>query len=377
MSRRTFPRAAGLVAASALAVLTGGCATLPQAGPTGGMVQKEAGPASFDLIEINRAEALPVPPPQPSYMPFPPKLQSGVERIAVGDVLNVVFYEVGVRIFSGAPGAPGGAFDPSAKAEAIGGLEVDQAGTIRLPYVGTMRAAGRTTRQLADEIEDRLRGKSEYPQVIVRLEAANGSGVMLAGEIARPGRMRLSAAHEKLLDAIALAGGPRDPRANLLVRVERDDQKIEIPLDDLAYANLGGMPLEPGDRIEIVRAQRSFAVLGSANRVNRYDLPLRRFPLVEALAVAGGPNENFADPAAVFVFRFERRGPEASTEAQRPVVYHFNMLKPASYLLAQQFYTQDNDVIYVAGAEANQPSKLLQVIGQVLGPAAVARQLTK
>ncbi len=37
----------------------------------------------------------------------------------------------------------------------------------------------------------------------------------------------------------------------------------------------------------------------------------------------------------------------------------------------------DKDVIYVAGAEANQPSKLLQIIGQVFNPLAIAWQVVK
>ena len=96
-----------------------------------------------------------------------------------------------------------------------------------------------------------------------------------------------------------------------------------------------------------------------------------RFSLVEALALSGGPNENIADPAAVFVFRFEKAG----DGVEHPTVYHFNMLKPASYFLSQKFYMTNKDVIYVAGAQANQPSKLLQIIGQIFNPLVIARQV--
>lgn len=365
-----------LAALCASLALTGGCATLPQAGPTGGKIERAGDNGEFRLVEVSSAAALPQPPPAPEYVPFPPQFDTALERIAPGDMVSVVFYEVGVRVFSGGETGPAGGFDPSARAQTIGPLEVDRAGTIRLPYTGTVQAAGRTTRELAQEIEARMRGKSENPQVVVRLDAANGSGIIVAGEVTRPGRVRLSAAQERLLDVITLAGGAREPLTTVLVRVERAGRTVEAPMDGLTYANLGGMPMEPGDRVELIRERRGYSVMGSANRVNRYDLPLRRMSIVEALALAGGPNETFADPAAVFVFRYESKGTPDGETVQEPVVYHLNMLKPASYLLGQQFYLSDKDVIYVGGADANLPTKMLQIIGQVFTPIVLTRQIT-
>ena len=374
-SRRPF-RSLLLIATCACLGLTAGCATLPQTGPTGKKVERDGARGLFTIVEVDQPATLPRPPAEPDYVPFPPKFTTGLERIAPGDFLNIVFYEVGVRVFSGGANDPGAAFDPAAKAQQIGGLEVDRSGTIRLPYTGTIKAAGLTPRELADAIEVRLRGKSENPQVVVRVEAANGSGVMVAGEVVRPGRFRLSAAQERLLDVITLSGGARDPVTSVLVRVERESKTVEAPMDGLTYANLGGMPMEPGDRVELIRERRAFAILGSANRVNRYDLPLRRLSIIDALAAAGGPNDNLANPAAVFVFRYEKTGSDGLNSIERPMVYHLNMMKPTSYLLGQQFYLTDKDVIYIAGAEANLPSKMLQIIGQVFTPIVLTRQLT-
>lgn len=372
MSRRVFRT---LLLSAGLG-LTAGCATLPQTGPTGNKIEQDGARGLFSVVEVADTATLPKPPPSPDYVPFPPKFETGLERIAPGDVLSIVFYEVGVRVFSGGESAPGAAFDPAAKAQPIGALEVDRSGTIRLPYTGTIRAAGRTPRELAEDIEARLRGKSENPQVVVRVDAANGSGVMVAGEVTRPGRFRLSASQERLLDVITLSGGARDPVTSVLVRVERDGKTVEAPMDGLTYANLGGMPMEPGDRVELIRERRAYSVLGTANRVSRYDLPLRKLSIVEALALAGGPNDALANPAAVFVFRYEKAGAEGADAAERPVVYHLNMLKPKSYLLGQQFYLTDKDVVYIGGAEANLPTKMLQIIGQVFTPIVLTRQIT-
>lgn len=371
-SRRSNFLRTGLTAALALAL--GACASLPQAGPTGRRIVSAGGDGQFELVEVRSLAVLPATEALPEFKPLPPSWYSEVGQLGAGDTITVTFYEVGVRIFSGGSSAAGSSFDPAAKAERVGPVEIDPTGKVTLPYVGTVVAAGRTPTQLADDIQVRLRGKSEYPQVVVQLNVASGSTVVVGGEVDTPGRVRLTGAHERLLDVIALSGGHRGTTADILVRVLRKDTISEGPFEALNYSNLGGMPMEPGDRVELVRLPRNFSILGSANKVDRYDLPLRNYSLIEGLAKAGGPNENTADPGAVFVFRFVKDSQEAP---ERPVVYHLNMLQPISYLLAQKFELRNKDVVYIAGAEANQPGKLLQMIGQVFTPLVIAKQVTR
>ncbi|MDR2871318.1 MAG: polysaccharide biosynthesis/export family protein [Xanthomonadaceae bacterium] len=317
-------------------------------------------------MEVNRADAVPAAPEPAAFQPLPTDDALDITAIAPGDVLGVSLYELGVRIFSAGPAANSdSSFDPAAKNQQIGPLEVTREGTIRLPYVGVIFVAGMRPRDVEREIEARMAGRSEYPQVIVRQEAAFGSAVIVGGEVSNPGRFRLTPAHEKLLDVITLAGGYRGAgMSDLVVRVLRRGQISEAPLEGLDYSNGGGMEMEPGDRVEVLRRPRSYSVMGTANRVNRYDLPTRQVSLIEALALSGGPNDNLADPAAVFLFRYVKT-PDGE---DRPIVYHLNMMKPASYFLAQKFILENKDVIYVAGARANEPTKLLQVIGQVFTP---------
>jgi len=294
------------------------------------------------------------------------------EALAVGDLVSVTLYEVGARVFSGGGTAADAGFDPSAKAQKIGPIAIDRSGNVKLPYVGVVRFAGRTPMDVEADIERRLVGQSEFPQALVHLDTAVGSAVVVGGEVTNPGRIRLTAAGERLLDVITLAGGYRGQLSDLLVTVDRQGQSSEGPLDALTYGNGGGMLMEPGDRVEVLRRPRTYSVLGSAGRVNRFELPTRRVSLVEALALAGGANENTANPAAVFVFRFVKD----ANEVEKATVYHIDMMKPSSYLLGQKFLLDDKDVIYLAGADANQPSKLITIISQIFTPVLLARQLT-
>lgn len=361
---RLLPHNSCLQASLAL-LLLGGCATLPRSGPQGQAIVNSATDGVFALVEVDHIDAVPAAPEPASFQPLPTHA-TDVTAIAPGDVLSISLYELGVRIFSGGPaGNDDTGFDPAARNQQIGLLEVARDGTIRLPYVGVVTVAGMGPSDVEREIETRMVGKSENPQVIVRLEAAVGSAVIVGGEVSNPGRFRLTAAHERLLDVITLAGGYRGAgMSDLVVRVERRGQVVEAPLEGMNYSNGGGMEMEPGDRVEILRRPRSYSMMGTANRINRYDLPTRQVSLIEALALAGGPNDNLADPAAIFLFRYEKT-PDGE---DRPIVYHINMMKPASYFLAQKFILENKDVIYIAGAKANEPTKLLQVIGQVFTP---------
>jgi polysaccharide export outer membrane protein len=359
------PRKGRVLATLALLSLAG-CAALPKSGPQGHAVIRDATKGAYTLVEVDHADAVPAAPEPATFQPLPPQASPDIDALAPGDEITISIYEVGVRLFSaGGQSSSDTGFDPAATKQQIGPLEVSSAGTIRLPYLGVIAVAGKRPSEVEHDIEARMAGRSENPKVIVKQNTAVGSAVIVGGEVTNPGRFRLTPAHEKLLDVITLAGGYRGTgMSDLVVRVYRQGLVSEAPLEGLDYSNGGGMEMEPGDRVEVLRQPRSYSVMGASNRINRYDLPTRQISLIEALALAGGPNDNLADPAAVFLFRYVKT-PDGK---DRPTVYHVNMMKPESYFLAQRFTLENKDVIYIAGARANEPTKLLQTIGQIFTP---------
>ena len=77
-----------------------------------------------------------------------------------------------------------------------------------------------------------------------------------------------------------------------------------------------------------------------------------------------GINATSGDPRAIFVFRLV----EGSDGEEQPTVFHFNMLEASSYILAQRFEMRDDDVLYIGEAEANRPSRVVQVLSQLFFP---------
>ncbi len=352
-----------------------GCAFVSSSGPSVGDIRKGSKTGQFELVAVDSPDKLP-PPASAEIEILPTPTRSGyAAALAPGDVISIAFFEVGVRLFSSGPESPTtDSFDPSARSQRLSGLEIDGNGTIRLPYLGTINAAGETPTSLGHIIERKMVRMSQNPQVIVSLEAAVGSAVMVSGVVARPGRLKLSAAREQLRDVMALAGGLAADAGSLNVRIKRNGIVTEAPADNIANGALGDVYIEPGDHIDIVRQPRSYSMIGYTNQINEFPLPATKVTLVEAIAKAGGVNDNLANPSAVFLFRMEKA---ADGQQDRPVIYHINMKQPYSYFLAREIYLRDDDVLYVGGAEVNRPSRLLNIISQVFTPILLARSLTQ
>lgn len=382
MFNSSGPQRSGLFRrATAVLICTsslGACASLPSSGPTGveirQAVRNKANPYPFTLVELQTIAAVPAPPAVPTsdLNAMPPR---PTDLIGPGDVLNVTVYEAGVSLFGNAlkASALGGAIDTSSGGERLPAMRVDDYGYIKVPFVGRLRAAGRTAAELQTMIQGGLRGLSQDPQVLVTIEQSITNSVIVAGEISKPGRLVLATNRESLLDTIALAGGYRGQAKDAVARVQRDGQIFEIRLSDLLDLPQQDVVVAPGDRITLVSRPQSFSVLGAPNKSEEIAFPRSRLNLAEAVALAGGANPNAGDAAAVFVFRYIRQ----ADGTEQPTVYHLNMMRPSSYLLSQRFAMQDRDVLYIGNARANQLTKFINLLSQLFVPVATARAVTQ
>ena len=357
-----------------------GCASLPSSGPTGTEVRRAAAAKSnefpYVLVEVETPAAIPPGPGQAGSAVLN-VVRQPTDLLGPGDVLNITVYEAGVALFGGSNmrGAAASAttsFDPSSTAERLPTTRVDDDGFIQVPFVGRVRAAGRTASELQSVIQSGLRGMSQAPQVMVSIQESITNSVILAGEVARPGRLVLSTNRESLIDAVALAGGYRGAAKDAVARVQRDGETFEIRLSDLMDLPSEDIRVAPGDRITIVSRPQSFSVLGAPNRAEEITFPRARLTLSQAVALAGGANPNQGDAGAIFVFRYVRL-PDGT---EQPTVYHLNMMKPGTYLLSQKFLMHDRDVLYVGNARANQLTKFVQLLSQLFVPVATVRTVT-
>jgi polysaccharide export outer membrane protein len=94
-------------------------------------------------------------------------------------------------------------------------VQVDSSGQILLPLLGQVPAAGKTSRELSNDIAAQLGAKYvNNPQVTVVVKDAQGQRITVDGAVTQPGVYSLTGP-TTLMQAVALAKGPDTKMANL------------------------------------------------------------------------------------------------------------------------------------------------------------------
>jgi polysaccharide biosynthesis/export protein len=361
-----------------LLLTTSACATIPSAGPTVGQVVKTREGQQVAVRDITPAlvaqQQAPVTAEAQWMLQDAPQLW---DAISIGDTISISIFEMGYGLFTpggAAPDGAGGPAAPRASGRNLPPIIIPESGIIDLPYIGSIRAAGMSSASLTSEIERRLKGKSQFAQALVTLERGAARSVIVSGDVKQPGRLLLTASGERLLDAVALAGGPESRLGDTTIRLSRGGLTEEIRMDQLVPTSAANVRLGPGDRIELIRNVRTFSVLGAAKTVSEISFDSAQLTLIEALSRAGGPLDDKADATGVFIFRYEDLGDGLG---EQPVIYRLNLLDPQSYFAAQRFQMREKDVVLIANAKSNQLGKFVQLLNGLTAPAVLLDVVTR
>ncbi len=134
-----------------------------------------------------------------------------------------------------------------------GAYPVAENGTVNMPFIGQVRAAGLKPENLAAILEARYRGAQIYRnptfQVVSDVEggALDENVVHIGGQVGRTGPVK----HTRgltLYQAIQAAGGPTPFGTLKRVKVLRAGKQRQYDLTQLQFMQI---PLEPNDTIEV------------------------------------------------------------------------------------------------------------------------------
>jgi polysaccharide biosynthesis/export protein len=377
---------ASLTAIMAIGVV--GCSSLPTAGPTASQIFDQAteSPRQFDIVDVdNRVVAiLRAEPPSSLRSHFEKNGKPPPPKIHVGDSISGTIYAASAGGVIGA--VPAGAAAPAGTPSATIPEQVVALddGSISVPFAGRVPAAGRTPLQVQKTIEQRLAELAVEPQAIVTVTKSVSNAVTVSGEFVSGARIPLPIGGESLLDVIGAAGGAKSPLYETLVRLSRDGVTATIPMDTLVSKPEENIYAWPGDIITLARVPHTFSVFGAT--LNNTQLPFGsdRLNLAQAIAKAGGLQDTRADPAGVFLFRFEpppvANAVKASASATAPdgtaaVLYHLDLRQANGYFLAERFPVKEDDLIYVANASSTDLQKLFNLVSSISGTAISAASL--
>lgn len=375
--------AASIVALLATTGLTGCADFLSESGPTRLAVVSGAsasainpGPdAPYALVPLSQLtlERLGPPAPRDRFSvsdPGPLATQQGT--IGVGDQVAVTIFE----------SAPGGLFIAQT-ANTQGGnfvslpaQQVDGSGQIAIPFAGSLHVAGLTPREVEQRIETRLRSRALEPQAIVTDVGRSADAVSVLGDVGAATRFSLDPAGERILGAVARAGGPRSDAWETELTLQRDGAIQHANLQAIAEDPAQNIRLQPGDVLYVSHKPRYFLALGATGQTTTIGLLDRRLPfgdlkitLADALAKAGGLEDDRANARAVFLYRFERRDALSrvgvrlpGTGPLVPTVFLLDLTAPQSFFDASRFQMQPEDTIFVSNAPATDLAKFLGLV---------------
>jgi polysaccharide export outer membrane protein len=216
-------------------------------------------------------------------------------------------------------------------------VRVSSDGTIALPFIGEVQAAGLTEKQLRSEMHTRLEKYMHSPQINLLVREYRSRQVAVVGAVEKPGLYNLASTTDTILDVLSLAGGMKAdaaPRINLipadpldtaqtkekgrpyasqltssaLPMVLKSGTAITIDLQDLTK---GGnqkylsLPARPGDVI-MVSGSGEVLVAGWVEKPASYKIT-PGLTVLGAIQAAGGPHFA-ADTNVVKVIRSGKDG---------------------------------------------------------------------
>jgi polysaccharide export outer membrane protein len=392
---RAWVRGAGRLAFG-LFLLLGGCAELPAIGPTIGEVEGDGATLSTDpyvIIDVDKnvAQRLRAWKQSGFAAHFESKAPPPDLRIGIGDIvqINVLEQAPGIVTQPTVLGATTSQATPlGASPMTMQPVQVGNDGSITVPYIGRVVAAGRAPEAVRAEIERKLASKAIFPQVQVSVTNPSGlsaNSATVGGEVNRAGIFPLQPSGNRLLDLVAEGGGARFPPYETTVYLTRRGRREEATLQSVLENPKQNLFIYPHDEIYLARTQRTFSVLGASSKVGRYSFETAHVDLAEAVAIGGGFVDASADPAGVYVFRYEPSSlvralkPEVkSDETTAPVLYRVNLRGGDGYFLSKEFEIFDGDVVLLANSDGAQFQKMLNIVQTItsigIGVKGIAQQ---
>ena len=293
--------------------------------------------------------------------------------IGSGDYVAVTIFESGA----------GGLFVPAEPGTRSGNYvslpaqQVDAAGNITVPFAGVVHVAGQSPQAVGRTVQGRLAGRALEPQAVVTITERRANAVVVTGDVNQSSRFALDPGGDRLLGAIARAGGSKYPPYETMVTMQRGNLTERVLLSEIIQNPQQNISLMANDTVLLSRIQRYFLALGALGPGQYLGLVNRRLPfedshlsLADAIAKVGGLSDDRANDRAVFIYRLEpkttveRLTTPSTTNLPEgvPTIYYLDLAEPSGYFYASGFPVRNEDLIYVSNAPATDLAKFLSLI---------------
>src|SRR5579859_1655339 len=243
-------------------------------------------------------------------------------------------------------------------------VQIDNDGSVTLPMIGRVHAAGLTVEQLQANLVTAYKKYFKDPQVTVQVNDFRSQPVSVAGNVTTPGVVQLRG-NRNLMEVIGQAGGLRaDAGDSVLITRNLNEGPIPVagaftdPTGKYSVAHINirsimsgkdpeaNIQIKPHDVITVPRARLVY-VLGNVGRPGGYVMTENEtMSLTQAIALAGGWDKMAALSSARIL-----RADGGSTREQIPA-----NIKKIMENKEKDLQLQPDDILYV-------PNSMSKVIG--------------
>lgn len=168
-------------------------------------------------------------------------------------------------------------------------IEVDPGGRIRLPFVGSIVAAGKTTGEVTAIVRNGLLKQLNDPTVTVTITQTRPQQVAVSGAVKTPGLLEIGQ-NWRISEAIAAAGGlATSPETATATFSRAGSPAISVNLANV-LRNSGSSEnrrLRAGDSLRIIENTVPIRVAGQVTAPGALEVP-RGSSISDAIALAGG-----------------------------------------------------------------------------------------
>lgn len=384
-------------------ILISGC-SFPHAGPSYGSVEElnDAKNTQYPIpvLKINNdiTTIMKAHEEKLSFKKVFGDVKPDVYKVQSGDSVDLYIWEGSPALLFGAKSYD--AEDLSVTSNKLPTQLVEEDGNITVPFVGQIKVAGKTVRQIERDILDSLKTKANNPQVMLHVSNRPSSQMTVIGDVKNSTNITLTPKGERILDALALSSGVSQNYNKIMLSLTRNGKTSSLPLETVIENPNENIYVNAKDVLVVMYQPWTFTVLGPAGRNQEVKLEATGLNIIEALARIGGLNDNVANPNGVFIFRYEdkdiyqeyaksltkQKDVNSSKQEQSlvsntdsindvlknvekiPVVYQLYMGEAESLFVAQNFKIKNGDVVYLASSGANELSKFLRMVGLIVNP---------
>lgn len=249
-------------------------------------------------------------------------------------------------------------------------VRVSPAGSVFVPYVGTIRIAGRSPERAREVIQNALADIAPSAQVQLSFMAGRGNSVDLVGGVRSAGSFPMPDRNYSVLSLIAAGGGVNTGLANPQIRLQRGSRIFGTSVKRLfEEPNLDTL-LQAGDQVIVQEDDRYFLSVGAAGEEALHPFTKDVVSAMDAVSIIGGVQDTRGDPQGILILReYPASALSAGVRGPRKqrVVFGLDLTTADGLFSARNFTVMPKDLIYVTESPVTKAQTIFGLVGSVFG----------